>query len=215
VITRSLGAGASNGPCIARCRRLPHDCDPLCGRLHDVQKTALGELHTDALRLGGIRRRADSINGEIIKFSGFPTKILISGADTAGASALLDIQIPSNAGPPAHIHSREDEVYFIKSGTFQFLLDGVCLEAGPGSSVYMPKGHFHTFKNISKQPGEQLMFVYPAGIEQFFWEVHELNLKMPRDFQKLNELANTKYGINHVPNHDFHAGACAVIKALN
>jgi mannose-6-phosphate isomerase-like protein (cupin superfamily) len=146
-------------------------------------------------------------------FLGFQTKILISGAETAGASALLDIQIPSNAGPPAHIHSREDEVYFIKSGTFQFLMDGVCLQAGPGTSVYMPKGHFHTFKNISKQAGEQLMFVYPAGIEQFFWEVHELNLKMPQDFQKLNQLANSKYGINHVPDHDFHAGTCTIVNA--
>jgi mannose-6-phosphate isomerase-like protein (cupin superfamily) len=147
-------------------------------------------------------------------FLGFPTTTLISGADTGGASALLDIKIPSNAGPPPHIHSREDEVYYIKSGTFQFLMDGVCLQAGPGTSVYMPKGHFHTFKNISKQAGEQLMFVYPAGIEQFFWEVYELGLKMPQDFPKLNELAKNKYGINLVPDHDFHAGACKIVKAL-
>jgi mannose-6-phosphate isomerase-like protein (cupin superfamily) len=147
-------------------------------------------------------------------FLGFSTKILVSGADTAGASALLDIQIPSNSGPPAHIHSREDEVYFIKSGTFQFLMDGACLQAGPGTSVYMPKRHFHTFKNISKRAGEQLMFVYPAGIEQFFWEVHELRLKMPQDFQRLNESANRKYGINQVPDHDFHAGTCKIVKAL-
>jgi hypothetical protein len=31
-------------------------------------------------------------------------------------------------------------------------------------------------------------------------------LKVPQDFQKLNELANSKYGINLVPDHDFHAG---------
>jgi mannose-6-phosphate isomerase-like protein (cupin superfamily) len=147
-------------------------------------------------------------------FLGFPTKILVSGADTAGASALLDVRIPKNSGPPAHIHSREDEVYFIKSGTFQFLMDGVCMQAGAGTSVYMPKGHFHTFKNISEQTGEQLMFVYPAGIEQLFWEVHELKLKMPDDFKKLDDLANSKYGIKIVPDHDFHAGACKVVKAL-
>jgi hypothetical protein len=58
------------------------------------------------------------------------------------------------------------------------------------------------------------MFVYPAGIEQFFWEVHELNLQMPQDFQKLNGLANGKYGINLVPDHDFHAGTCENVKAL-
>jgi len=94
-------------------------------------------------------------------FLGFPMKILVSGTDTGGTSALLDIKIPTNSGPPAHIHSREDEVYLIKSGTFRFLMDGVCLQAEPGATVFMPKGHFHTFKNISKQAGEQLMFVYP------------------------------------------------------
>ena len=56
----------------------------------------------------------------------------------------------------------------------------------------------HTFKNIAKDSGEQLLFVYPAGLEQFFREVHDLNLKMPQDFTKLNELSNSKYGINHV-----------------
>ena len=147
-------------------------------------------------------------------FLGFQTKVLLAGADTGGTSALLDIHIPKNSGPPAHIHSREDEVYLIKSGTFEFLMDGECLQAGPGTSVYMPKGHFHTFKNVSKQAGEQLMFVYPAGLEQMFWEVHQLNLTMPQDFQKLYELANGKYGIKLVPDHDFHAGTCKVLKPL-
>jgi hypothetical protein len=27
----------------------------------------------------------------------------------------------------------------------------------------------------------------------------------------LNELSNTKYGINHVPDHDFHAAACTIV----
>jgi hypothetical protein len=34
---------------------------------------------------------------------------------------------------------------------------------------------------------------------------------MPQDFNKLNELSNTKYGINHVRDHDFHAGACTIV----
>jgi hypothetical protein len=93
-------------------------------------------------------------------------------------------------------------------------MDGVCLQAEPGATVFMPKGHVHTFKIISRQAGEQLMFVYPAGIEQFLCEVHELGLKMPQDFQKLNELANSKYGINHVPDLDFHAGTCKIVKTL-
>jgi mannose-6-phosphate isomerase-like protein (cupin superfamily) len=146
-------------------------------------------------------------------FLGFQTTILLEGSDTGGSSALLDIRIPANAGPPAHIHTREDEVYLIKRGTFQFFMDGLCLQAGPGATVYMPKGHMHTFKNITKHASEQLLFVYPAGLEQYFREVHDLGLKMPRDLDKLNELSNQKYGINLVPGHDFHAGACKVVDA--
>jgi len=36
-------------------------------------------------------------------------KLWVASANVSRQQALLDIQIPSNAGPPAHIHSREDE----------------------------------------------------------------------------------------------------------
>ncbi len=141
-------------------------------------------------------------------FLGFRATILLSGADTAGTSAMMRVLIPASAGPPAHLHTREDEVYLIKSGTFQFFMDGICLQAGPGDALYMPKGHTHTFKNISKHSGEQLMMIYPAGLEQFFLDIHDLGLKMPQDFAKLNELGDTKYGVKFVPGHDFKAGVC-------
>jgi hypothetical protein len=47
-----------------------------------------------------------------------------------------------------------------------------------------------------------------------YGEVRELNLQMARDFQKLDELANSKYGITHVPDHKFHAGPCGIVKAV-
>ena len=39
-----------------------------------------------------------------------------------------------NGGPPPHIHTREDEVYLVKRGTFQFFMDGICRQAGPGAT---------------------------------------------------------------------------------
>ena len=144
---------------------------------------------------------------------GITTTILLAGADTGGSSALLEVRVPPNAGPVPHIHTREDEVYVIKQGTFQFFMDGTCIQAGPGAIVYLSKGHMHAWKNISNETGEQLMFVYPAGLDQFFQEVQELGLKMPQDFDKINELSNRKYGINYVPGYDFHADQCKVIAA--
>jgi mannose-6-phosphate isomerase-like protein (cupin superfamily) len=95
-------------------------------------------------------------------FLGSQVTILQSGADTGGSSALLAIHVPANGGPPPHVHTREDEVYLVKSGTFQFFMDGMCRQAGPGATLYMPKGHMHAFKNIAKVTGEQLLFVYPT-----------------------------------------------------
>jgi len=155
----------------------------------------------------------DGVDVPHISVAGGTYTILVSGAQTAGRYCLVDMLVPDGGGPPPHIHSREDEVYLIKRGTFQFFMDGICLQAEPGATVYMPKGHTHGFKNISKRAGEQLMFVYPAGLEQFFLDVHNLDLKMPRDFDKLNELSNSKYGINHLPGYDFHAGTCTVVTA--
>jgi len=91
----------------------------------------------------------------------------------------------------------------------------MCREAGPGGyCVYAERAHARVQEH-RKSYWEQLLFVYPAGLEQFFRDVHDLDLKMPEDFKKLNELSNTKYGINHVPDHDFHAGACTIVSATD
>jgi hypothetical protein len=38
-------------------------------------------------------------------------------------------------------------------------------------AIATPKGHMHTFKDIAKKTGGQLLFVCPAGFEQFFREM--------------------------------------------
>lgn len=144
-------------------------------------------------------------------FLGLWTTILLSGDDTGGTSALLDVHIPANSGPRPHIHTREDEVYLIKQGTFQFFMDGVCWQAGPGASLHLAKMHAHTFKNVGQNPGELLLFVYPAGLDRYFREVHDMGLKMPKDLDRLNALSEQKYGLRYLPGYDFHAGACEEI----
>jgi mannose-6-phosphate isomerase-like protein (cupin superfamily) len=42
--------------------------------------------------------------------------IKCSGNDTRGAYALLEAVVPPGAGPPPHIHSREDEAFFVLEG---------------------------------------------------------------------------------------------------
>ncbi|MGA8351569.1 MAG: cupin domain-containing protein, partial [Isosphaeraceae bacterium] len=50
--------------------------------------------------------------------------IKCSRNDTSGAYALLEAVVPPGAGPPPHIHSREDEAFFVLEGELQFYVEG-------------------------------------------------------------------------------------------
>jgi mannose-6-phosphate isomerase-like protein (cupin superfamily) len=91
----------------------------------------------------------------------------LGAKDTAGAFHAFVNTSQSGGGPPPHVHSREDEMFFVLDGTFSFFLDGKTYRGGPGSCVFLPKGIPHTFKNVGDRPGSFLGFTSPCGFEQF------------------------------------------------
>jgi hypothetical protein len=40
-----------------------------------------------------------------------------------------------------------------------------------GSFVHIPRGTLHTFKNIDDRQGRLLVFITPAGLEEFFYSI--------------------------------------------
>lgn len=69
-------------------------------------------------------------------------------------------------------------------------------EVESGAVVYVPRETVHTFKNIGEQPGKLLVFITPAGLEEFFYEigspVTDINTPPPYDpsvFEKVMQLA--------------------------
>lgn len=48
---------------------------------------------------------------------------------------------------PRHYHEHEDEVFDVLAGTGTIWLDGQPLEAGPGTTVFVPAGVEHGFGN--------------------------------------------------------------------
>ena len=45
--------------------------------------------------------------------------IRLTGADTGGAYCLLDVALAPGMGVPRHMHTREDEVYFVLEGELE------------------------------------------------------------------------------------------------
>ena len=97
--------------------------------------------------------------------------IKVTGKDTQGAFAVVETTTPPQVGPPPHVHSREDETFYVLEGTFEFLTGNRTFTATAGAMVHGPRGIPHTFKNVGNTTGKLLVIATPAGFEEFIAEV--------------------------------------------
>ena len=140
--------------------------------------------------------------GRSIWVVGDQYRIKCSGSDTNGAFAMMEAIVPVGNGPPPHIHSREDEAFFVLDGELQFHVDGSSFTATSGAWVTLAKGSLHYFKNTGTKPARMLIVVTPSGLEEFFLEVgreiidgeSEVAAPTPEEIQKLVATA-PKYGL--------------------
>src|SRR5262245_26438177 len=96
---------------------------------------------------------------------------LATGEDTGCKYALFDAFIPPDSGPPPHIHSREEEGFYILEGEITFTIRDQRVVASAGMFANVPVGTPHSFKNESGERARMLVFVAPAGLEGMFFEV--------------------------------------------
>jgi quercetin dioxygenase-like cupin family protein len=109
--------------------------------------------------------------GRTVAVVGDVYRFLAVGEETGGRYALWESVVPPGGGPPPHVHSREEEGFYVLEGEVTFLAGDERIVAGPGVFINMPVGTQHTFKNESSQPARMLISVAPAGLERMFFEV--------------------------------------------
>lgn len=110
-------------------------------------------------------------NGRTVAVVGDIYRFLATGEETNGKYALWEALVPPGGGPPPHVHSREEEGFYILEGEITFTVDGEKIVAKAGTFANMPVGTPHSFKNDSDQPARMLISVAPAGLEKMFFEV--------------------------------------------
>src|SRR5215211_507381 len=109
--------------------------------------------------------------GRTVAVVGDVYRFLATGEDTNGRYALWEAVVPPGGGPPPHVHSREEEGFYVLEGEVTFQVGGERIMAAAGTFANMPVGTPHSFKNESGQPARMLISVAPAGLEQMFFEV--------------------------------------------
>jgi quercetin dioxygenase-like cupin family protein len=108
--------------------------------------------------------------GRTVAVVGDVYRFLATGADTGGKYALWEALVPPGGGPPPHVHSREEEGFYVLEGEITLTIGEQRFVASAGMFANMPIGTPHSFKNESSQPARMLISVAPAGLEMMFFE---------------------------------------------
>jgi quercetin dioxygenase-like cupin family protein len=125
--------------------------------------------------------------------------VLLGGEQTGGAFTLVEVVTPPGGGPPPHWHTREDECFLILEGRIELWQDGVWSEAPTGSTIFLPRGSRHTYRNPGDTPLRMIVHAAPAGFEVFFERFAEAcNTPGGPDVARLTAVA-ADHGIHFLP----------------
>src|SRR5205085_10894527 len=112
----------------------------------------------------------NTTEGRTIAVVGDVYRFLATGEDTNGKYAMWEAIVLPGGGPPPHVHSREEEGFYILEGEITFQIGDRRFVASAGTFANMPVGTPHSFKNESGKPAKMLISVAPAGLERMFFE---------------------------------------------
>lgn len=151
----------------------------------------------------------NSTEGRTIAVVGDVYRFLATGDDTNGKYATWEAIVPPGGGPPPHVHSREEESFYILEGEITFQIGAGRLVARAGMFANMPVGTPHAFKNESDKPARMLISVAPAGLEKMFFAVgvpltEGATTALPPTNDEIERLlaAAPKYGVEiKLPGH--------------
>lgn len=126
----------------------------------------------------------------------FGVKIIgkILSEDTNGKYSVIITETPPNGGPPLHIHTHEDELFYVLKGNFEFFYGDKKILAKKGDFIQLPKGIPHRFINTDSITGITMNTITPGGFENFFDDIAKFSKTQKLSKQKIDSIAHT-YGI--------------------
>jgi quercetin dioxygenase-like cupin family protein len=102
---------------------------------------------------------------------GEETLVKVSPADSNGQLAAFHLVAPPMSGPPRHVHTREDEWFYMLEGELVFELDGERHTVGAGGSVWLRRGVVHAYQNFTDRDARLLIVTTPGAFCDFFVEM--------------------------------------------
>ena len=133
--------------------------------------------------------------GRMLPVLGERVTLKLTGEESDGGVAVVEISTPPQVGPPLYVHQREDETLYVLEGMFEIRVGGRTIPAPPGTFAFLPRDIPHSYTNVGYRTGKLLVTITPAGFEQFFEEVSVLAPDESVDLEQLRAIGR-KYGVD-------------------
>ncbi len=124
---------------------------------------------TDSSGRTGLAYALSDATAERLPFAGMEFVIRASAALTGGSFSIVE-EVNAVDAPP-HVHGSEDELFFVLEGRHVFTYGQTEFEAGPGDTVFVPRGLRHAQRRVVPRRGRTLSMFSPAGFEEYFREI--------------------------------------------
>ncbi|MEV4364068.1 cupin domain-containing protein [Nonomuraea sp. NPDC049625] len=105
--------------------------------------------------------------GATHRFLGTTMTVKAGEPETGKALTLIEQECPPYFATPWHVHQRDDEAFYVLSGTVQLYCGDQTWQAGAGAFVLLPRHLPHAFANRQDSPLRLLQLTWPAGFEHF------------------------------------------------
>ena len=106
--------------------------------------------------------------GPFIDLGDHRGNVKISPKCSGDAFLLVELEVDPEGGPPPHLHTQEDETFYILEGRFEMQVGDQIVEAVPGDTLFGPRYIAHSWRCISSERGRLLALVSPgANFEAF------------------------------------------------
>src|SRR5215470_6474234 len=95
------------------------------------------------------------------------TTKLAEKKDTNGAFFLVEAMLAPGTEPPPHVHTREDELFYVLEGEFDVYIGQEAFKVETGECVFLPRFKPHAF--VIRSPRLRVLALFaPAGLEEAF-----------------------------------------------
>ncbi|MBL7718582.1 MAG: cupin domain-containing protein [Flavipsychrobacter sp.] len=110
--------------------------------------------------------------GEHLWIAGSRYRVILSGDETNGNMAIIEMNVPPGSGPLPHEHPAFMESFYVLEGEVEMRTKDQVFLAEKGAMVTIPlNGPVHAFKNNSQAMARLLCIVSPSGLDAMFREV--------------------------------------------